>query len=216
MVSTEFKGAGLHYTAFRDAIREDSRQTTPSRGVTPRKKFAVEANVESRVKKPLYIRHLNRRTPLPQILLDPPLLRLACRNDLRAPPQKEPLNRPDKPLLPPMEPEPHRIIARLRHPSDIPPPDCCPPQAWQPSTVNPHFVRRAQLAHLRPRRKRYLMAFAALLVHDHPRDIRRAVPRLPAGAYVENIHFMKLAISMPRTSRRKRPPAADPLQRKGE
>ena len=41
---------GLHYTAFRDAIREDSRQTTPSRGVTQRKKFAVEANVESRVK----------------------------------------------------------------------------------------------------------------------------------------------------------------------
>ena len=40
---------GLHYTAFRDAIREDSRQTTPSRGVTQRKKFAVEANVESRV-----------------------------------------------------------------------------------------------------------------------------------------------------------------------
>lgn len=40
---------GLHYTAFRDAIREDSRQTTPSRGVTPRKKFDVEANVESRV-----------------------------------------------------------------------------------------------------------------------------------------------------------------------
>ena len=51
MVSTEFKGAGLHYTAFRDAIREDSRQTTPSRGVTPRKKFAVKANVESRVNK---------------------------------------------------------------------------------------------------------------------------------------------------------------------
>ena len=49
MVSTEFKGVGLHYTAFRDAIREDSRQTTPSRGVTQRKKFAVEANVESRV-----------------------------------------------------------------------------------------------------------------------------------------------------------------------
>ena len=49
MVSTEFKGAGLHYTAFRDAIREDSRQITPSRGVSPRKKFAVEANVESRV-----------------------------------------------------------------------------------------------------------------------------------------------------------------------
>ena len=49
MVSTEFKGVGLHYTAFRDAIREDSRQTTPSRGVTPRKKFAAQANVESRV-----------------------------------------------------------------------------------------------------------------------------------------------------------------------
>ena len=42
---------GLHYTAFRDAIREDSRQTTPSRGVTQRKKFAVEANVESRASK---------------------------------------------------------------------------------------------------------------------------------------------------------------------
>ena len=41
---------GLHDTAFRDAIREDSRQTTPSRGVTPRKKVAVEANVESRVR----------------------------------------------------------------------------------------------------------------------------------------------------------------------
>ena len=50
MVSTEFKGVGLHDTAFRDAIREDSRQTTPSRGVTPRKKFAVKANVESRAK----------------------------------------------------------------------------------------------------------------------------------------------------------------------
>ena len=50
MFSRSFKGVGLHYTAFRDAIREDSRQTTPSRGVTPRKKFAVEANVESRVK----------------------------------------------------------------------------------------------------------------------------------------------------------------------
>lgn len=49
MFSRSFKRVGLHYTAFRDAIREDSRQTTPSRGVTPRKKFAVEANVESRV-----------------------------------------------------------------------------------------------------------------------------------------------------------------------
>ena len=51
MFSRSFKGVGLHYTAFRDAIREDSRQTTPSRGVSPRKKFAVKANVESRVKK---------------------------------------------------------------------------------------------------------------------------------------------------------------------
>ena len=41
---------GLHYTAFRDVIREDSRQTTPLRGVTPRKKFAIEANVESRLR----------------------------------------------------------------------------------------------------------------------------------------------------------------------
>ena len=49
MFSRSFKGVGLHYTAFRDAIREDSRQTTPSRGVTPRKKFAAQANVESRV-----------------------------------------------------------------------------------------------------------------------------------------------------------------------
>ena len=54
MVSTEFKGVGLHYTAFRDAIREDSRQITPSRGVSPRKKFAVKANVESRVNDPFY------------------------------------------------------------------------------------------------------------------------------------------------------------------
>ena len=54
MVSTEFKGVGLHYTAFGDAIREDSRQTTPSRGFTPRKKFAVEANVESRANVGLY------------------------------------------------------------------------------------------------------------------------------------------------------------------
>ena len=49
MFSRSFKGVGLHYTAFRDAIREDSRQNTPSRGVTPQKKFAVKANVESRV-----------------------------------------------------------------------------------------------------------------------------------------------------------------------
>ena len=50
MFSRSFKRVGLHYTAFRNAIREDSRQTTPSRGVTPRKKFAAQANVESRVK----------------------------------------------------------------------------------------------------------------------------------------------------------------------
>ena len=50
MFSRSFKRVGLHYTAFRDVIREDSRQTTPSRGVTPRKKFAVKANVESRVR----------------------------------------------------------------------------------------------------------------------------------------------------------------------
>lgn len=50
MFSRSFKRVGLHYTAFRNAIREDSRQTAPSRGVSPRKKFAVEANVESRVK----------------------------------------------------------------------------------------------------------------------------------------------------------------------
>ena len=50
MFSTGFKGVGLHYTAFADAIRGDSRQTAPSRGVSPRKKFAVKANVESRVK----------------------------------------------------------------------------------------------------------------------------------------------------------------------
>ena len=50
MFSRSFKGVGLHYTAFRDAIREDSRQITPSRGVSPRKKFAVKANVESRVR----------------------------------------------------------------------------------------------------------------------------------------------------------------------
>ena len=51
MFSRSFKRVGLHYTAFRNAIREDSRQTTPSRGVTPRKKFAAQANVESRAKK---------------------------------------------------------------------------------------------------------------------------------------------------------------------
>lgn len=50
MFSRSFKRVGLHYTAFRNAIREDSRQTAPSRGVSPRKKFAVEANVESRAK----------------------------------------------------------------------------------------------------------------------------------------------------------------------
>ena len=60
-VLTEY-GVGLHYTAFRDAIREDSRQTTPSRGVTPRKKFSVEANVESRVR--LNKRSIRRRDSL--------------------------------------------------------------------------------------------------------------------------------------------------------
>ena len=49
MFSTGFKGVGLHYTAFANAIREDSRRNTPSRGVSPRKKFADKANVESRV-----------------------------------------------------------------------------------------------------------------------------------------------------------------------
>ena len=61
MVSTELKGVGLHYTAFRDAIREDSRQTTPSCGVTPRKKFAAEANVESRANPQLH--HLPTLAP---------------------------------------------------------------------------------------------------------------------------------------------------------
>ena len=50
MFSTGFKGVGLHYTAFADAICGDSRPTAASRGVSPRKKFAVRANVESRGK----------------------------------------------------------------------------------------------------------------------------------------------------------------------
>ena len=52
MFPTGFKGVGLHYTAFANAIREDSRQTAPSRGVSPRKKFADKANVESRASHP--------------------------------------------------------------------------------------------------------------------------------------------------------------------
>ena len=50
MFSTGFKGVGLHYTAFATAICGDSRPTAASHGVSRRKKFAVEANVESRVK----------------------------------------------------------------------------------------------------------------------------------------------------------------------
>lgn len=57
MFSRSFKRVGLHYTAFRNAIREDSRQTAPSRGVSPRKKFAVEANVESRAKQRIILQH---------------------------------------------------------------------------------------------------------------------------------------------------------------
>ena len=53
---------GLHDMAFRDAIREDSRQTTPSRGVTPRKKFSAQANMESRVR--LNKRSIRRRDSL--------------------------------------------------------------------------------------------------------------------------------------------------------
>ena len=42
--------AGLHYTAFAGSICGDSRPTATSRGVSPRKKFAAKANVESRVR----------------------------------------------------------------------------------------------------------------------------------------------------------------------
>ena len=51
MFSARFKRVGLHYTAFSTAIRKYSRQNAPSRGVSPRKKFADKANVESRVKR---------------------------------------------------------------------------------------------------------------------------------------------------------------------
>ena len=79
---------------------------------------------------------------LAEIRLDPPLLRLACRDDPVAPPKAPSLYRPDKPLLPAMVPKPHWIIARLRHPVDIPSPQRRPPEARQPSAVNPHFIRR--------------------------------------------------------------------------
>lgn len=73
MFSRSFKRVGLHYTAFRDAIREDSRQTTPSRGVTPRKKFVVEANVESRANvygtaKPLHYPCVSLKAEIPVLI----------------------------------------------------------------------------------------------------------------------------------------------------
>ena len=64
-----FDMVGLHYTAFANAIREDSRQTAASRGVSPRKKFAVRANVESRVKIPIFCRAAEFAAKRPPVVL---------------------------------------------------------------------------------------------------------------------------------------------------
>ena len=70
----------------------------------------------AQIKEPPYIRHLDLRAILSKIRLDPFLLRLACRNDLLAPPKEPPLYRPDKPLLPlPLPFEIHGAQAAVRH-----------------------------------------------------------------------------------------------------
>ena len=56
--------------------------------------------------------------------------------------------------------------------------------------MNPDFISGAELADTCPSRKLHIVPFAALLVHDHPRDIRRAVPLLPSGTNMENFHFV--------------------------
>lgn len=48
--ANDSKGASLHYTSFRDDKRVNVRQGAISREVSARKKFAVKANVEGRVK----------------------------------------------------------------------------------------------------------------------------------------------------------------------
>ena len=100
-----------------------------------------------------------------------------------------------------MKLQPHRIIARLRHPVDIPSPNRRPPEARQPPAVNPHFIRRTQLAHFRPCRRRHIVPFAALLVHDHPRDIRRAIPLLPPSANMENCHTLQVTRKLAPTTK---------------
>ena len=82
--------------------------------IPPRYTFYTFCTVQ--IEKAFYVHHLNRRTTLAEVRLNPPLLRLARCNDPIASPQKPSLNRADQPLLPPMIPKPHRIITRLRHP----------------------------------------------------------------------------------------------------
>ena len=132
-------------------------------------------------KEPFDVGEFDWWTPLAKIRLNPLLLRLASGYNRLATAEAESLNRTCKPLLPTLIPQPHRIIARLRHPMNIAPPQRRPPKTGKPTTVNPHFICRPQLAHLRPRRIRHFVPFAALLVHDHPGDVRRAVPLLPSS-----------------------------------
>ena len=141
----------------------------------------------------------NRQTLIAEVEADPIDFGRACGNKSLGAAEAKALDGANKRFLPSVIFQADWIVAALRHPMDVSAPERRPPKAGLPGAMNPHFIRRSQLAHLRPRRKRYLVPFAALRINDHPRNISGAVPLLPSSANVKDLHLFTLQ-HMPTTS----------------
>ena len=158
------------------------------------------------LEEPLDIGYDNRGAMGVEIGLNPVLLRFACGNKRLCAAEAGALDGANQSLLPAMICSADGIVAAFRHPVDILVPQRRPPKAWLPSAVNPDLISRTKAAGTSPRRKRYLVSLAALLAHDEPGDICRAVPRLPTGADMEDsqncLTFEVLSLDRSLTQRR--------------
>ena len=103
------------------------------------------------VEKPLDVGEFDGRAAATEVGANPLRLSFARRNKRLSAAEAETFNRPCKNFLPTMIGPADRIVTRLRHPSDVPAPQRRPPEARQPSAMNPDFVGRTKLADRSPR-----------------------------------------------------------------
>ena len=103
------------------------------------------------IEEPLDVGDFNRRAAATKIGANPVGLGFAGGDKHLSAAEAKALDGADKSLLPTMIGPPDWIITCLWHPTDVPAPQRRPPEAGQPSTMNPYLVSGSKLANRCPR-----------------------------------------------------------------